>query len=105
MPGTSTGGNVVFSVETGLNGELTTGNLIDRWLGGMQGPAYGLGVDMIRMIDTELGTEAAVNLAWDPRRLLTVYHQAAATAPDAGRDAYLVDAGLAERPRSFETTP
>ena len=55
MPGTSTGGNVVFSVETGLNGELTTGNLIDRWLGGMQGPAYGLGVDMIRMIDTEPG--------------------------------------------------
>jgi hypothetical protein len=58
-------------IEIGLNGELTTDDLMERWLGGMQGPAYGLGVDMMRTIEAELGTETAVNLARDPRRLLT----------------------------------
>jgi hypothetical protein len=90
-------------IELGLSGELATKDLVTRWLGGRQGPAYGLGVDMVRTIDTELGTEAAVDLARDPRHLLSTYNEAAARAREAGRDAYLFDAGLAERLESFDT--
>jgi hypothetical protein len=90
-------------IPLGLNGTLSTPDLVERWLGGMQGPAYGLGVDMIRTIDAELGTEAAVNLARDPRRLLTTYNEAAAKAREEGRDAYLFDPGLAARLESFDT--
>lgn len=88
-------------IELGLDGGLTTDDLITRWLGGFQGPAYGLGVDMMRTIDTELGTEAAVNLARDCRPLLTVYNRAAASAREAGREAYMFDAELAERLVAF----
>ena len=88
-------------IELGLSGELATGDLVTRWLGGRQGPAYGLGVDMVQRIDAELGTEAAVGLARDPRHLLSTYNEAAARAREAGRDAYLFDADLAERLESF----
>jgi hypothetical protein len=92
-------------IEVGLNGELTIDDLMARWLGGLQGPAYGLGVDMMRMIDTELGTETAVNLARDSRRLLTTYNRAAVAAREAGREAYLFDAALAKRLEAFEAPP
>jgi hypothetical protein len=89
-------------IELGLSGELETGDLVTRWLGGRQGPAYGLGVDMVQLIDTELGTAAAVDLARDPRHLLSTYNEAAARAREAGRDASLFDAELAERLESFD---
>jgi hypothetical protein len=90
-------------IDLALRGQLSTEDMVNRWLGGMQGPAYGLGVDMIRTIDTELGTEAAVNLARDSRRLLTTYNEAAMKAREAGRDAYLFDKGLAARLESFDS--
>jgi len=89
-------------IEVGLDGGLTTDDLMNRWLGGLQGPAYGLGADMMRLIDSELGTEAAVGLVRDYRRLLTTYNRAAAAAREAGRQAYLFDGVLAERLASFE---
>ena len=89
-------------IELGLNGGLTTDDLMTRWLGGFQGPAYGLGVDMIRIIDTELGTDAAVSLARDSRRLLTTFNRAAISAREAGREAYLFEAALAERLQAFD---
>jgi hypothetical protein len=89
-------------IEIGLDGGLTVDDLMTRWLGGLQGPAYGLGVDMIRVIDSELGTDAAVGLARDSRRLLTTYNRAAVSARAAGRDAYLFDAELAARLEAFE---
>ncbi len=89
-------------IELGLNGGMTTDDLMTRWLDGYQGPAYGLGVDMMRIIDTELGTDAAVNLARDSRRLLTTYNRAAMSAREAGREAYLFKAALAERLEAFE---
>jgi len=88
-------------IELGLNGGLTTDDLMARWLGGYQGAAYGLGVDMMRTIDTELGTETAVNLARDSRRLLTTYNRAAMSAREEGREAYLFNAALAERLEAF----
>jgi hypothetical protein len=90
-------------IDLALRGELATEDMVSRWLGGMQGPAYGLGVDMIRTIDAELGTEAAVNLARDSRRLLTTYNQAAMKARATGREAYLFDEGLAARLESFDS--
>jgi hypothetical protein len=89
-------------IELGLDGGLITDDLMTRWLDGYQGPAYGLGVDMMRIIDTELGTDAAVNLARDSRRLLTTYNRAAVSARAAGREAYLFNAALAERLEAFE---
>jgi hypothetical protein len=88
-------------IELGLSGELATGDLVTRWLGGRQGPAYGLGVAMVQLIDTELGREAAVGLARDPRRLLSTYNEAAAKARETGRDAYLFDPELAQSLESF----
>jgi len=68
----------------------------------MQERAYGLGVDMMRTIETELGVETAVNLARDPRRLLTTYNRAAKTAREGGREAYLFDEALAMRLEAFD---
>jgi hypothetical protein len=91
-----------LDIALGLEGGLTTDDLMKRWLGGMQGPAYGLGVDMIRIIDTELGTDAAVNLARDSRQLLKTYNRAARRVRDDGREAYLFEASLADRLAAFE---
>jgi hypothetical protein len=92
-------------IELGLDGGLTITDLRTRWLGGMQGPAYGLGVDMMRIIEAELGAEAAIELARDPRRLLTTYNRAAEAARAVGREAYLFDAKLAERLAAFDPGP
>jgi hypothetical protein len=89
-------------IEIGLNGGLTTDDLMKRWLGGMQGPAYGLGVDMVRTIEAELGAEAAIDLARDPRRLLTTYNLAAKKAREDGRKTYPFDDALARRLEAFE---
>ena len=91
-----------LDIALGLEGGLTTDDLMKRWLGGMQGPAYGLGVDMIRIIDTELGTDAAVNLARDSRQLLKTYNRAARQVRDDGREAYLFETALADRLAEFE---
>ncbi len=56
-----------------------------------------------RYASAELGSEAAINLARDPCRLLTTYNLAANEARDAGRDAYLFDAELAQRLEAFES--
>jgi hypothetical protein len=89
-------------IAIGLDGGLSTDDLMTRWLGGLQGPAYGLGVDMVRIIDTELGTEAAVELARDSRRLLTTYNRAAEAARATGKNAYLFSPALVDRLESFE---
>lgn len=56
----------------------------------------------MRTIEAELGGDAAVNLARDPRRLLTTYNRAANAAREDGREAYLFDDALAGRFEAFE---
>ena len=48
-----------------LNGELTVEEIYANWLGGVVGPAYVVGTDMIRTIEHELGRDAAVAIAND----------------------------------------
>ena len=93
---------VLVDIAAGLAGELTTDDLMKRWLGGMQGPAYGLGVDMIRIIDAELGTDAAINLARDSRQLLKTYNRAARQVRADGGEAYLFEEALADWLAAFE---
>jgi hypothetical protein len=89
-------------IERGLDGGLSIEDLMSGWLSGLQGAAYGLGVDMVQTIDAELGTEAAVNLARDPRRLLVTYNLASEAAREAGRETFLFDATLAGRLERFD---
>jgi hypothetical protein len=80
-----------------LDGELTTEQLITRWLGGMQGPVYAVGADMMRMIDAHLGQDEAVNLARDCRQLLVIYNRAARVAQQSGEQAFVFAEALATR--------
>lgn len=90
-------------IERGLDGELTTEKLVERWLGGMQGPAYAVGADMMRLIDRELGRDTAIGLARDSRPLLEVYNRAARSARARGVEAYLFPDQLAARLAAFGT--
>jgi len=53
-------------------------------------------------IEAELGADAAIDLARDPRRLLTTSNLAAKKACEGGREAYPFDEELAGRLEEFE---
>jgi hypothetical protein len=88
-------------IGRGLDGELTVDQLVERWLGGMQGPAYAVGMDMMRLIDRELGQATVIGLARDSRPLLEVYNRAARSARAHGESAYLFAEPLATRLAAF----
>jgi len=70
---------------------------MQNWMAGAKGPAYILGGDMIRMIDTYLGREAAVSVASDYRKLLQLYNRAASRAEAQGQEPYRFSELLADR--------
>ena len=88
-------------IGRGLDGSLTIDDLVQHWLGGMQGPAYALGTDMMGLIDRELGRETAIGLSRDSRLLLETYNRAARSARKHGEEAYLFPDPLAARLAAF----
>ncbi len=91
-------------IASGLDGNLTVDELVEHWLGGMQGPAYAVGMDMMRLIDDELGRAAVIGLARDSRPLLEIYNRAARSARAHGEKAYLFPDPLAARLAAFRTS-
>ena len=91
-------------IGRGLDGSLTVDELVEHWLGGMQGPAYAVGMDMMRLIDHELGRATVINLARDSRPLLEIYNRAARSARAHGDTAYLFPDPLAARLAAFRTS-
>jgi hypothetical protein len=92
-------------ITRGLDGDLTIDQLLEHWLGGMQGPAYAVGMDMLSMIDRELGRASVIGLARDCRPLLETYNRAARSARAHGEQAFLFPDTLAARLAAFRTTP
>jgi len=84
-----------------LEGSLSQDDLMQNWMAGAKGPAYILGGDMIRMIDTYLGREVAVSVAADYRKLLQLYNRAARRAQNQGKRPYQFSESLADRIAGF----
>ncbi len=89
-------------IRLNLEGKKKSKELMGFWMAGAKGPAYVLGADMMRVIDTYLGRSAALELAKDPRQLLTVYNRAAQKALEKGKKPYLFDAALAGQLARFK---
>ena len=88
-------------IHANLEDSLSQDDLMQNWMAGAKGPAYILGADMIRMIDTYLGREAAVSVALDYRKLLGMYNHAARRALAQGKKPYLFSESLADRIAGF----
>ncbi len=88
-------------LNANLEGGLSQDDLMHIWMAGAKGPAYILGGDMIRVIDTYLGREAAVSVAADYRKLLRMYNHAARQAHAQGKKPYLFSESLADRIAGF----
>lgn len=80
-----------------LEGRLNQSDIMQRWMAGAKGPAYILGGDMIRVIDTYLGRKEAVAVALDPRKLLQIYNRAARRAEARGEPLHIFIDSLADR--------
>lgn len=76
-------------IQTFLNGTKEQNSILGFWLDGAKGPAYVLGADMIRTIDTYLGREQAISIAKDYRQFIHLYNQAAKNAQKKGKSSYI----------------
>jgi hypothetical protein len=88
-----------------LEGKKSPKELMGRWMSGIKGAAYVLGADMIGVIDKYLGREAALGIASDYRRFLTVYNQAAQTAPAKGNPLFIFAPDLAKEISQYSGEP
>lgn len=88
-------------ISSNLNGELSQEDIMRSWMAGAKGPAYILGSDIISVIDTYLGREAAISVASDYRKLLYLYNQAADKAAAQGKEIFRFEKDLADRIASF----
>jgi hypothetical protein len=84
-------------IRLNLEGKSDQKKLMGKWMGGIKGPAYILGANMIGVIDKYLGRDAAVSIASDYRRFLTVYNQAAQRAAAKGTTLFMFPPDLAKR--------
>ena len=80
-----------------LEGTFSEERIGGFWLRGAQGPLYVLGVDMIRTIQSELGTDAAVSVAEDVINLLVLYDRAARRVIERGGRKYRFPPDLVRR--------
>jgi len=89
--------------DIGLNMKREIGQkeIFEKWVSGLQGPAYVLGSDMFSVIERYLGLEEAKNVARDYRLLLSVYNRAAEKARAAGENLFLFDKDLVRRLENF----
>jgi len=87
-----------------LEGRLNQSVIMQQWMAGAKGPAYVLGEDMIRKIDTYLGHDVAVSVAADYRKLLQLYNRAARRAEARGEQPHIFSDSLADRTAGFGAT-
>ena len=88
-------------IELNMKGEIGQKEIFEKWVSGLQGPAYVLGSDMFSVIERYLGLEEAKNVARDYRLLLSVYNRAAEKARAAGENLFLFDKDLVRRLENF----
>ena len=88
-----------------LEGKIGQKELMSRWMSGSKGAAYVLGADMIGVIDKYLGKEAALSIAGDYRRFLTVYNRAAQTAAAKGNNLFIFAPDLAKQISQYRGEP
>jgi hypothetical protein len=88
-------------IRSNLDGNLTDEGIMGTWMAGSQGPAYVLGSEIISIIHSQLGLSAALEVARDYRRVLSVYNRAAQKANQAGFGCYVFDEELANRVANF----
>ncbi len=83
-------------IKSALGSAEAVKGMFQRWMGGMQGPAYVLGADMMSVIERNLGANQAYALAADFRKLLVTYNRAALKANSEGDSLFVFDQKLAE---------
>ncbi len=88
-------------IELNMKGEIGQKEIFEKWVSGLQGPAYVLGSDMFSVIERYLGLEEAKNVARDYRLFLPVYNRAAEKARAAGENLFLFDKGLVRELENF----
>jgi hypothetical protein len=75
--------------------------LFDKWMGGIKGPAYVLGADIMSVIAENLGVDSARVLARDCRQMLSMYNHAASLANNRGEHHYIFDQAPADQVARF----
>jgi len=88
-------------VMLNMKGEITPQEILEKWMSGLQGPAYVVGSDMFAVIENHLGLEEAKKVAQDYRHFLSIYNQAAEKAHTAGQKAFIFDKKVAEQLQEF----
>jgi len=87
---------VESDIQLNLNGNFDVNEIYKKYLSGMMGKAYVLGVNMYKVIDKYLGREAAIEIVKDYRKFLTIYNKAANIGKAAGENLFLFDDELAK---------
>jgi len=90
--------DVLKSMETGWTDEM-----FKRWMGGWQGPAYVIGVDIVKIIYENLGNEALFKTFKDVRILPETYNKAAEKVLQRGEERYLFSEEFIERLKNFSS--
>lgn len=88
-------------IQLNIRGEIGQKEIFEKWMSGLQGPAYVLGSDMFSVIEKYLGLEEAKDVAKDYRRFLSIYNRAAEKANEEGKDLFIFNRDLAEQLEKF----
>lgn len=84
-----------------LDNKADRNELFDKWMGGLKGPAYVIGADIMSVIAENLGVDSARVLAHDYRQMLSMYNHVATLANNRGEHHYIFDDALAKRLARF----
>ncbi|MDD8020678.1 MAG: hypothetical protein PHU81_05785 [Acidobacteriota bacterium] len=88
-------------IRLNMKGEIGQKEIFEKWVSGLQGPAYVLGSDMFSVMEKYLGLEETKTVARDYRLLLSAYNRAAEKARMAGENLFLFDNSLVRELEKF----
>ena len=88
-------------IRLNMKGEIGQKEIFEKWMSGLQGPAYALGSDMFSVIEKHLGVEEAKKIVRDYRQILSVYNRAAEKGIAGGEKLFVFDKDLAEQLARF----
>ena len=78
-------------ILSNLRGDIGQQEIMDSWMGGVQGPAYALGSNMFSVIEAHLGVDSAKSVLKNVLRFPAVYNRAAKIGNEQGGMYFVFD--------------
>jgi hypothetical protein len=91
-------------ILSNLRGDIGQQEIMDKWMGGVQGPAYALGSNMFSVIEAHLGVDSAKSVLKNVLRFPAIYNRAAKIGKEQGESCFVFDDDFIKKVSNYHGT-